>query len=81
MAVADYLDNLVTDVQEAVDAQGITFLGTDIDHDGGKVILVAGAPSTSGDDEHRMPWPCARSWIGIAALRCASASTGDRCSP
>ncbi len=53
-AVADYLDTLVTDVQEAVDRQGITFLGTDIDHDGGKVILVAGAPSTSGDDEHRM---------------------------
>ena len=53
-AVADYLDHLVTDVQEAVDAQDITFLGTDIDHDGGKVILVAGAPSTSGDDEHRM---------------------------
>lgn len=53
-AVADYLDTLVTDVQQAVDRQGITFLGTDIDHDGGKVILVAGAPSTSGDDEHRM---------------------------
>jgi class 3 adenylate cyclase/tetratricopeptide (TPR) repeat protein len=53
-AVADYLDTLITDVQAAVDGQGITFLGTDIDHDGGKVILVAGAPSTSGDDEHRM---------------------------
>jgi class 3 adenylate cyclase/tetratricopeptide (TPR) repeat protein len=53
-AVADYLDTLVTDIQQAVDRQGITFLGTDIDHDGGKVILVAGAPSTSGDDEHRM---------------------------
>ena len=53
-AVTGYLDKLVTDVQEAVDAQAITFLGTDIDHDGGKVILVAGAPSTSGDDEHRM---------------------------
>ena len=53
-AVADYLDHLVTDVQEAVDAHDITFLGSDIDHDGGKLILVAGAPSTSGDDEHRM---------------------------
>jgi class 3 adenylate cyclase/tetratricopeptide (TPR) repeat protein len=53
-AVADYLDALVTDVQDAVDGQGITFLGTDIDHDGGKVILAAGAPLTSGDDEHRM---------------------------
>ena len=53
-ATADYLDRLITDVQEAVDARGVTFLGTDIDHDGGKVILVAGAPSTSGDDEHHM---------------------------
>ena len=53
-AVANYLDALITDVQDAVDGQDITFLGTDIDHDGGKVILVAGAPSTSGDDEHRM---------------------------
>ena len=50
----EYIDRLVTDVQEAADAQGVTFLGTDIDHDGGKIILVAGAPSTSGDDEHHM---------------------------
>ena len=53
-AVADYLDELVTDVQDAVDRHGVTFLGTDIDHDGGKIILVAGAPSTSGDDEENM---------------------------
>ena len=53
-AVADYLDQLVSDVQRAVDRQGVTFLGTDIDHDGGKIILVAGAPSTSGEDEQRM---------------------------
>src|SRR5439155_4336638 len=33
---------------------GITFLGTDIDRDGGKIILVAGAPTTSGDDEAQM---------------------------
>ena len=32
----------------------VTFLATDVDHDGGKIILTAGAPSTSGDDEHRM---------------------------
>jgi class 3 adenylate cyclase/tetratricopeptide (TPR) repeat protein len=50
----EYLDVLISDVQNAVDAQGVTFIGTDIDRDGGKVILVAGAPSTSGDDEHRM---------------------------
>jgi class 3 adenylate cyclase/tetratricopeptide (TPR) repeat protein len=53
-AVTDYLDQLVTDVQDAVDRHGVTFLGTDIDHDGGKIILVAGVPSTSGDDEQRI---------------------------
>ncbi len=50
----EYLNRLVTDVQDAVDTQEVTFLGTDIDYDGGKIILVGGAPSTSGDDEHRM---------------------------
>ncbi len=48
------LDVLVTDVQRAVDRQGVTFLATDVDRDGGKIILTAGAPSTSGDDENRM---------------------------
>ena len=41
-------------VQEAADEHGVTFLGTDIDHDGGKIILMAGAPSALGDDEERM---------------------------
>ena len=53
-AVADYLDSLVSDLQEVVEREGITFLGTDVDHDGGKVILVAGTPSSTGDDELRM---------------------------
>ncbi len=48
------LGALVTNVQRAVDRQGVTFLATDVDRDGGKVILTAGAPSSSGDDEHRM---------------------------
>ena len=48
------LDVLVSDVQDAADEHGVTFLGTDIDKDGGKIILLAGAPTTSGDDERRM---------------------------
>lgn len=52
--VAYGLDQLVTDVQQAADKHGVTFLGTDIDHDGGKIILVAGAPHALGDDEERM---------------------------
>ena len=48
------LDELVRTVQEAADRNQVTFLATDVDHDGGKIILTAGAPSTLGDDEHRM---------------------------
>jgi class 3 adenylate cyclase/tetratricopeptide (TPR) repeat protein len=52
--VAYLLDGLVGGVQRAADRQGIAFLATDIDRDGGKIILGAGAPSSSGQDEHRM---------------------------
>jgi len=53
-AVAFGLDQLISEVQAAADEQGVTFLGTDIDHDGGKIILTAGAPTALGDDEERM---------------------------
>ncbi|HKI29870.1 MAG TPA: tetratricopeptide repeat protein [Actinomycetota bacterium] len=48
------LHELIACVQSAAEDNGVTFLGTDIDHDGGKVILVAGAPNALGDDEGRM---------------------------
>ena len=51
---ADALDELVTSVQDAVDHYGVTFLGTDIDRDGGKILLVAGAPEARDDDSGRM---------------------------
>jgi class 3 adenylate cyclase/tetratricopeptide (TPR) repeat protein len=51
---ADRLEALVSTVQRAADRQEVVFLATDVDRDGGKIILTAGAPSTSGDDEHRM---------------------------
>ena len=53
-AVAYGLDELVRDVQAACEKHGVTFLGTDADKDGGKIILVAGAPSAVGEDEERM---------------------------
>ena len=53
-AVAFGLDQLVSEVQSAADEHGVTFLGTDIDHDGGKIILTAGVPTALGDDEERM---------------------------
>jgi class 3 adenylate cyclase/predicted ATPase len=53
-AVSDALDELVTDVQRAADERDVTFLGTDVDHDGGKFILVAGAPRAVPRDEDRL---------------------------
>lgn len=52
--VAPLLDEMVGGVQRSADRQGVAFLGTDIDRDGGKIILTAGAPSASEHDEHRM---------------------------
>src|SRR5262249_39981712 len=50
----DAVAAVVEGAQLAADNHGVTFLATDVDHDGGKVILVAGAPLASGDDERRM---------------------------
>jgi class 3 adenylate cyclase/tetratricopeptide (TPR) repeat protein len=52
--VADALEALVSAAQAACEAHGVTFLGSDVDRDGGKLILVAGAPTASPDDEARM---------------------------
>ena len=51
---ADALEELVTSVQDAVDHYGVTFLGTDIDRHGGKILLAAGAPEARDDDSGRM---------------------------
>jgi class 3 adenylate cyclase/tetratricopeptide (TPR) repeat protein len=53
-AVAADLDALVRQVQQSADKHAVCFLGTDVDHDGGKMILVAGAPTATGEDEQRM---------------------------
>ncbi|MFP5333666.1 MAG: adenylate/guanylate cyclase domain-containing protein, partial [Acidimicrobiia bacterium] len=52
--VAAGLDELVRAIQDACDAEGVTFLATDIDADGGKIILTTGAPVTQEDDEGRI---------------------------
>ncbi|MEY2425405.1 MAG: hypothetical protein QOI61_977, partial [Actinomycetota bacterium] len=53
-AAAVALDELVGDVQDAVDDEGVTFLGSDADRDGGKLIVVAGAPTALDDGEGRV---------------------------
>ena len=53
-AAVDALDALVRIVQTAATEHGVTFLESDIDRDGGRIVLVAGAPQTHGDDEERL---------------------------
>jgi class 3 adenylate cyclase/tetratricopeptide (TPR) repeat protein len=53
-AVADALDECVRNVQHACAAHGVSFLESDINRDGGKFMLAAGAPRSHGDDDDRM---------------------------
>jgi class 3 adenylate cyclase/tetratricopeptide (TPR) repeat protein len=45
---------VVDKAQVAAADHEVTFLATDVNGDGGKVILVAGVPRTAGDDEGRL---------------------------
>ena len=50
-AVATALHEVISVIQAAAAAEDVTFLATDIDADGGKVILVSGAPAAREDAE------------------------------
>jgi len=52
--VAAELHALVRDTQAAADEYGVCFLASDVDADGGKLIVTAGAPRAVGGDEERM---------------------------
>ncbi|MGB2953520.1 MAG: AAA family ATPase [Gaiellaceae bacterium] len=52
--LCDALEELVLVAQRVCEEHGTSFLETDIDKDGGKIILVAGAPQTEGDDDERI---------------------------
>jgi class 3 adenylate cyclase/tetratricopeptide (TPR) repeat protein len=54
VAVAEALDDVVRNVQGACAEHEVTFFETDINRDGGKIMLTAGAPRSSGHDEERM---------------------------
>ena len=47
-------DAVVSTVQRAADEAGVAFLASDIDEDGGKVILVSGVPRAQPDHEGRL---------------------------
>jgi predicted ATPase/class 3 adenylate cyclase len=53
-AVADALDECVSAVQRAALEHQVTFFETDIAYNGGKIMLVSGAPTSAGRDEERM---------------------------
>jgi class 3 adenylate cyclase/tetratricopeptide (TPR) repeat protein len=53
-ALAAALDECVRNVQRATSAYGVTFFESDINRDGGKIMLTAGAPRSAGSDEERM---------------------------
>ena len=48
------LDHVVRTIQQAADEHQVTFLESDVDKNGGRIILVSGAPQTAGDDEQRL---------------------------
>jgi class 3 adenylate cyclase/tetratricopeptide (TPR) repeat protein len=52
--VTELLEEVVGVVQRAAERYHVTFLGSDIDANGGKLILATGAPTHSRDDEGRM---------------------------
>jgi class 3 adenylate cyclase/tetratricopeptide (TPR) repeat protein len=53
-ALAAALDECVRNVQHATAAHRVTFFESDINRDGGKIMLTAGAPRSAGADEDRM---------------------------
>ena len=56
-------------VQRAADEHGVTFLETDIDRDGGRMIIVAGAPETAA---RTRSGSCGRARAAVDHRRCRS---------
>ena len=52
--LAEALDEVVRNVQSACADHDVTFFETDINRDGGKIMLTAGAPRSADHDEERM---------------------------
>ncbi|MFN8187706.1 MAG: adenylate/guanylate cyclase domain-containing protein [Gaiellales bacterium] len=82
-ALAEALDELMVAVQSAVHDHEVVFSETDISANGGKILLIAGAPASAGDDEERM-LRTARAvieqefWLPIRiGVNCGRVFTGD----
>jgi class 3 adenylate cyclase/tetratricopeptide (TPR) repeat protein len=48
------VDEVLRNVQDATAAHEVAFLDSDVDVNGGKILLVGGAPSSAGDDTDRL---------------------------
>lgn len=53
-ATAAALDECIRNVTQAVAEYDVTFFETDINRDGGKIMLTSGAPTSSGHDAERL---------------------------
>jgi class 3 adenylate cyclase/tetratricopeptide (TPR) repeat protein len=53
-ALTSAVDELIRNIQEATATHEVSFHETDVDIDGGKIMLVAGAPRSAGDDTDRL---------------------------
>lgn len=53
-ALGEAVDELISNVQRACLDHDVTFFESDLDQDGGKVMLTAGAPHSTGHDAERM---------------------------
>ena len=53
-ALTTAVDEVLRNVQQATAAHDVSFLDTDVDVDGGKILLVGGAPRSAGDDTDRL---------------------------
>jgi class 3 adenylate cyclase/tetratricopeptide (TPR) repeat protein len=53
-ALTTAIDAVLRNVQHATTAHDVSFLDTDVDADGGKILLVGGAPRSAGDDTDRL---------------------------
>ncbi len=53
-ALAADLDEAIRIVQRATDREGVTFLASDLDSNGFKVVLTTGVPNAQDDDEGRL---------------------------
>jgi class 3 adenylate cyclase/tetratricopeptide (TPR) repeat protein len=53
-ATASALERLLARIEDACRLHDVTFLASDVDAEGGKIILTGGAPKVTGNDEERV---------------------------